>query len=1363
MEPLVYSNIFQRIYNAKDYGVVGDGTTDDRAAMQTFLDAIPNYSIGMVAFDSVLVADSSIKLRTSTVAATRRGITLWLGNTRFKTTTALKGSDGGQILGIIGEKDSMLYDITVVGGVFDDQYTDSTLNNGIGVAYVDGIIIQEVLVVRASRKGISTHWSKNQFIINNVIENYGFAGITVEYGDTTEGVWIMGNRVMNLDTGNGSNYRYADLDTTDSWGWHSGIVASNIAGRAITNVHIHNNTVTINEGETAHSFKPIFVFGDSGSVVSGNITTVPHRTYDVGPPNGRIRPITTDSTKVNVSGYYLGRHYDWTEQDILAMQMFSASGTSILNIGGGDGSFNSAEKIEVFTGRGDVELTGIQRLQIDSTGIRVGTDAGGYTLPLTDGTINQVPVTDGSGAVTWTAQAGGGTSDSMGIDTDGDGTVDNYLYSTTAGAMHIKKGSNITLTVSGDTVIITGSAGSGTADSIGVDTDGDGTVDGYMYSTTAGSAHLKEGTGMVLTLTADTVDIATTLGVDIALAEMQANSVDSTKVVANSLSLSGDVAGFSSANLSSRLSDETGTLLSVFSGGPTFTLKTTVDSLVGDSAAFTKFVATGTASGTITFSGTTSGSAAISVPDIAGTPNEIQLPDATAPTSTFAFLRSAGGNPQLTSWTNIHAGTNITFTTPSDSAGVDTFSVSATGGSARHINVGNADTVSLVGTSDTLWVIADTGAFTSIETENTSGFLFLDQVTIDGQKDSIQLRVQAFSSQTEDIFVVEESDGTDIFEIQGTGEIHATHAANQDDDYLFLMTSDAAGFGGVKTVDIDYITGAMASGDEGVGVLVNIDQSASAGGDVHAFQVLTTTIGTATAKGLVAGVGVVPISQQSGSFTNLTFAESRSSGGYSDWVVRGNSAASDTTLWGSDNDTVFVGFATTFEEIEWLWNTVATKDMFFNFFYSTGAGAWTVFSPIDGTNGALNNGIMAWGRDDLSGWSSESVDGDAAFWIIIIRTRNVATGPTEDLVKVADPTNYEWDASGNVIANSFRIEGTEDAFEHIITGVDATADRTFTFPDDVLADLDLMIGTGAGTFGYAAMSGDATLANTGALTIGTDKIDSTHVVANSLSLPSDVAVFTIAELETGAGGVNILVESEIDAGSELLALYDDETGTGVPVFNIAPDFTDLVTFDSAAGVRMKADSIEIEGDVIDDLTGTGLSLVSSALTVTGRTDAVLDPIGPPGGAGSAGPGDSVILELSSHDAAGQYVLFIDSSINDGLYLDTIYIPFRMPAWASQLDSIMIVWKGKSATGDSAEISQVNVYGPDRSSPTETTDSLYATFTTDQNSSSITTAKYQVANTELNARDPFTVMIETTLGASVNGVVFVYSVYAVVSE
>ena len=59
-----------------------------------------------------------------------------------------------------------------------------------------------------------------------------------------------------------------------------------------------------------------------------------------------------------------------------------------------------------------------------------------------------------------------------------------------------------------------------------------------------------------------------------------------------------------------------------------------------------------------------------------------------------------------------------------------------------------------------------------------------------------------------------------------------------------------------------------------------------------------------------------------------------------------------------------------------------------------------------------------------------------------------------------------------VYGTTLSLEGaTNDAFETLIKTADITAsDKTFTFPNDQIANNDLIVGTGAGTFGYTAKS-----------------------------------------------------------------------------------------------------------------------------------------------------------------------------------------------------------------------------------------------------------------------------------------------------
>jgi hypothetical protein len=64
---------------------------------------------------------------------------------------------------------------------------------------------------------------------------------------------------------------------------------------------------------------------------------------------------------------------------------------------------------------------------------------------------------------------------------------------------------------------------------------------------------------------------------------------------------------------------------------------------------------------------------------------------------------------------------------------------------------------------------------------------------------------------------------------------------------------------------------------------------------------------------------------------------------------------------------------------------------------------------------------------------------------------------------------------------------------------------------------------------------------------------------------SSTSIDTVGELQTLVGGQNILLETEIDACSELLALLDDETGTcGGAVFSVGPTLTGVTTMANAS-------------------------------------------------------------------------------------------------------------------------------------------------------------------------------------------------------
>ncbi len=659
-------------------------------------------------------------------------------------------------------------------------------------------------------------------------------------------------------------------------------------------------------------------------------------------------------------------------------------------------------------------------------------------------------------------------------------------------------------------------------------------------------------------------------------------------------------------------------------------------------------------------------------------------PDAGAGGGTIdsSIIDEGGGvykSSSVKAW-SMKAGTGISYTTLTDSAGIDTFTISSSGGSARWLDVGTADTSSLFGVSDTLIVAADTSFYTSFETSNDSGFLYLDPLVIDGTKDAVQFRVQAVAGQTQEIIRIELSDGTEVLSIHEDGFAHFTHTAEIDDEFSMLIENDAAGFGGVKAISIDFTTGNTAATERGVGVLVNFNEAAATGGNFMGLEVLTTTVGGATTHGLQAGIGVAPIRQESGVFGNIGFGEKRGSGAYVDIVTAASSTVTDVALWEADNDSVFIGNATTFESIECIWEIVATKDMKFVISYSSGAGAWTLFSPTDGTNGAVNNGVIAWQVTDLAGWSSEAVDGDAAFWVVIVRTKNIATGPTEDLIQSATAIQYVWNSTGDITANSFRFEGvTEDAFEQIFTTTDPTADRTIDFPDDEIVAGDVLVGDGVTSLAYlnltttqiligdgvgiptaAALSGDATMTNAGVVTVVDDLhnhtstsisgIDTVTTTINHTQwdehIKDNVGDMVTGNTETGitvtyqdadntldfvvtAAGVFEEADGTDDtarwitpAGDTGIVFVSDEVGNSLITVGLEGDAT-------ATTLRIKVDTLDINTDVIMDFTGTNLSVTAGVLNAAGGSGAFDDIDGGEDTARYVAPNGDTALVVSS--------------------------------------------------------------------------------------------------------------------------------------
>lgn len=260
--------------------------------------------------------------------------------------------------------------------------------------------------------------------------------------------------------------------------------------------------------------------------------------------------------------------------------------------------------------------------------------------------------------------------------------------------------------------------------------------------------------------------------------------------------------------------------------------------------------------------------------------------------------------------------------------------------------------------------------------------------------------------------------GTKIFTqtvpgVNVAGNVEITHTAAATDDHALEINIDAAGFAGVNAIAFAYDTGVLTAGNVEAVNLVSIDESDATGGDIVGLTVLSTE-GLATPYGMLAGVTVNPIVQLSGTFddadTILVLAVDQT-------TALSSGGAGNISIFILDNDTVTIGDAAKYQEIEFILDTVASgSGIAPTFEFSTGVGTWSAFTPTDGTSGMRNNGVIQFMTADIPSWA---VGTGSEFLIRITRTRNsLGTTPIADLVQISASTQYMWDATGDVSVNS---------------------------------------------------------------------------------------------------------------------------------------------------------------------------------------------------------------------------------------------------------------------------------------------------------------------------------------------------------
>lgn len=406
--------------------------------------------------------------------------------------------------------------------------------------------------------------------------------------------------------------------------------------------------------------------------------------------------------------------------------------------------------------------------------------------------------------------------------------------------------------------------------------------------------------------------------------------------------------------------------------------------------------------------------------------------------------------------------------------------VSQGGGTWTALTVGGGTAVS----SDQIWDAlgdvlygtgADTGARLAGNTTTTKKFLSqtgdgaasaapawstVDEI-VDADSDT---KIQVEESADEDIIRFDAA-GTEMMTLGADG-LDIFHTAAGEDEHAVEMDVDAAGHGDVKALDIDYITGAIAAGeDEGI-ILINIDEIAATGGDVFGLEVLATDGGADGIYALKAGAVVGPILQESGVFANPTTGTNDTPSTDVPDMIDG-SAGTNTTIFVANDDYILIGAAAAFTEIEFIIETgAANPGVKPTFGYSTaGSHQFTTFSPVDGTNGFRNTGVVAWDAADLTGHTTN--DDTGTYDIKITRTHAVAGSVSLFYAKTAETVVYSWDKDGKVsIAVAFLAE--QAAADADVAGKGQIWVKTATpnelwFTDDAGTDVQLGTGDGGGS------------------------------------------------------------------------------------------------------------------------------------------------------------------------------------------------------------------------------------------------------------------------------------------------------------
>lgn len=304
------------------------------------------------------------------------------------------------------------------------------------------------------------------------------------------------------------------------------------------------------------------------------------------------------------------------------------------------------------------------------------------------------------------------------------------------------------------------------------------------------------------------------------------------------------------------------------------------------------------------------------------------------------------------------------------------------------------------------------------------------------------------------------------------GAMRQLHKAGVPNTRAYNIEVDSNGFSDTSGIVVNFIATAMANGDTGRALSLNVDTDASTGGRIDAVVVTKSGEGSANVHGLHCGPDVAAIHQVSGVATTIetAFVYDDSLTTFTDVTTAFNTTGTNVTLFEEDNDIVYIGHSEKFSELDFILGTISSKTIDPIFEYSKGSSVWQEFTPIDSTNGMVQSGTILNNISDMTSWAIDTVNAvGSKYWVRIKRTRNtIVTSPIESKVLITVGTEYEWDEDGNltiynITANSIVVAGTVDGrdvatdgtkLDTVATDADVTSANE-TSHTDVVVDGDI--------------------------------------------------------------------------------------------------------------------------------------------------------------------------------------------------------------------------------------------------------------------------------------------------------------------